>query len=96
MYTATTFSGLVSNIITQMQPIGAVLVGLALVYFIWGVAQVVLNAGDETKLEEGKKTMLWGVIALFVMVSLWGLATALSGSFGLQDTKVDKVDYVAP
>jgi len=43
---------------------------LALLYFFYGVAQYVRSAGDK---EEGKKIMWWGVIALFVMSSVWGL-----------------------
>jgi len=43
---------------------------LALLYFFYGVAQYIRSAGDK---EEGKKIMVWGVVALFVMSSVWGL-----------------------
>jgi hypothetical protein len=46
-------------------------VGLALLAFFWGVAQFIW--GGEDKREEGKKHMIWGVVGLFVMVSVWGL-----------------------
>jgi len=83
---APNFSGLVDNIITQMKPIVSLLVGLALVYFLWGIAQFILNSGDEAKREDAKRTMAWGVIALFVMVSFWALANLIANSLGLGPT----------
>jgi hypothetical protein len=56
---------------------------LALLYFLWGLANYVLNAGDEKKKEEGRNIMLWGTIALFVMVSVWGLVRALQETFDI-------------
>jgi hypothetical protein len=46
-------------------------VGLALLAFFWGVAQFIWG-GDE-KRAEGKQHMIWGIVGLFVMVSVWGL-----------------------
>jgi hypothetical protein len=50
---------------------------LALVFFFWGVAQYILKSGSEK--DEGKKIMVWGVIALFVMSSVWGIVSMLQG-----------------
>ena len=47
---------------------------LALVYFFWGVAQFILNdAGNDKTREEGKKKIIWSVVALFVFVSIYGI-----------------------
>lgn len=54
-----------------------VLCGLALVYFLYGMAMYVSVSGEESKKEEGRMRMLWGIIALFVIVSVWGLVTLL-------------------
>ena len=59
------------------------LIGLALVGFLWGVAQFILAADDVTKRKEGGKKMLWGIIALFVMISVWGLVAILASTFGV-------------
>lgn len=95
MYTASTFAGVIDNVLVQLRPIAGLLVGLALAYFLWGLAQFILNSSDAAKREDGKKTMLWGIIALFVMVSMWGLAGVISGSLQLDNTK-PPVDYVKP
>ena len=58
-------------------------IGLAVVIFLFGVIKYV-TAGDS---EEGRKTgrqmMLWGIIGLFVMVSVWGLVLVLNTSTGI-------------
>ena len=59
---------------------------LAFAFFIWGVVQYVLNDSDEGKKEKGKQFMVWGIIALFVMFSVWGLVKILSNTFGI-DTR---------
>jgi hypothetical protein len=60
---------------------------LALLYFFWGLAQYILSAGDEKKKEEGRNIMIWGTIALFTMVSVWGLARVLQDTFDLDATE---------
>jgi len=52
--------------------------GLALLAFFWGLAKFIFSAGDEEKRSEGKKIMIWGIIALFVMVSIWGIVIFVS------------------
>lgn len=49
---------------------------LALLYFLWGVAKYIRSVSPGSK-EEGKTIMIWGVVALFVMSSVWGLVRFL-------------------
>lgn len=63
---------------------------LAFLFFIWGVFRYVV-AGNEESRAEGQRIMLWGVIGLFVMVSVWGLVNLLTGSVNL-DTTLDGGD----
>ena len=55
-------------------------IGLALVYFVYGLAQYIGVSGQEAKKEEGRTRMLWGVIAMFVIISVWGLVTLLQAT----------------
>ncbi len=51
-----------------------VVAGVALLVFFWGLAMFIFKVGgDETAVKEGKTLMIWGIIALFVMVSIWGI-----------------------
>jgi hypothetical protein len=64
---------------------------LAVVIFIWGVVQYVINTDDEAKRAKGKQFMLWGIIALAVMVSVWGLVDVLGNTFGVTGGVIPKV-----
>ncbi|MBI2086729.1 MAG: hypothetical protein HYT69_00960 [Candidatus Zambryskibacteria bacterium] len=60
-----------------------VIAGLALLVFFWGLTRFILNvSGDEKAISEGKNLMVWGLIALFIMVSVWGILRFLSSEFG--------------
>ncbi|MFA5791497.1 MAG: hypothetical protein WC884_00455 [Candidatus Paceibacterota bacterium] len=60
---------------------------LAIVMFVWGVIKFfIINADEEAKRAQGKQFMIWGIIALTVMVSIWGLVGILGSTFGI-DTK---------
>ena len=62
-----------------------IIIAFAVVYFIYGIARYVL-AGDETAKEAAKDKIIYGIIGLFVMVSVWGLVNILVNTFGLDNT----------
>jgi heme/copper-type cytochrome/quinol oxidase subunit 2 len=74
--------GIFLSILTALIP---VIIGLALLYFFWGLAQYMLKVGDKTKQEEARNVMVWGVIIIFVMVSIWGLVGLLSATFNFNN-----------
>lgn len=60
-----------------LNPIVGVLSGVALVYFIWGVVQFVKSPDNETIRTTGKTHMLYGVIGLTIMVSVYGILNVI-------------------
>lgn len=86
--TLSTLGGLISS----ATPI---VVALALLYFFWGLATFILSAGDEEKRNKSRGVMIWGIIALFIIVSVWGLIGVVQETFGLsgdQDIQIPSVD----
>ena len=71
---------LMQNILGALTPI---VVGLALLYFFWGLAKYILAQGNDENKEDGKMIMVWGIIALFVMVSVWGIIGLLGQTTGV-------------
>ncbi|MBI2097655.1 MAG: hypothetical protein HYT46_01845 [Candidatus Vogelbacteria bacterium] len=83
----TTFKQLVEKIIESVfNPLVGLILAAALVYFLWGVFKYIQSAGDETKRKEGVNMMTYGIIALFVMVAVWGLVNVLKKTFPLDLT----------
>jgi uncharacterized membrane protein YidH (DUF202 family) len=56
---------------------------LAVVFFFWGLVKFVANADDEEAKKKAKNLMIWGMVAVFVMVSFWGLIGYIQQSAGL-------------
>lgn len=64
-----------------------VVFSLALLVFIWGLVKFISRTGgDEKAVTEGKKLMIWGLVALFIMVSIWGILRFFYGAFGFSRT----------
>jgi hypothetical protein len=57
--------------------------------FVWGVVKFFfINADEEAKRAQGKQYMIWGIIALAVMLSIWGLVSILGATFGIKTNSV--------
>lgn len=70
---------LASNYLNALVPL---LIGIAVVYFIWQVFNYTI-ASDEDKKKEAKTGIIWGIAGLFVMVSIWGLVAILQSTFSI-------------
>ena len=65
-----------------INPTIGVLVAIGLLVFFWGLAKFIFRVGgDEKAVEGGKKLMLWGLVALFVMVTVWGIVAFMEDAF---------------
>jgi uncharacterized membrane protein YraQ (UPF0718 family) len=56
------------------------------VAFIWGVIQFYLNPENEEKRKKGKSFIVGGLIALFVMVAMWGIVGIFTNTFNVGNT----------
>ena len=79
-----TLEDIINKVIEQIiNPLIPVLIGIGLIVFFWGIIQFVLNADSEEKRSTGRQHMMWGIIGLFVMVSVWGIIYLLQDFFGV-------------
>jgi zinc transporter ZupT len=81
-------TGIINNSIIPL------IFAVATVMFVWGVVQYfVINADEEKKRAQGKQFMIWGIVALAVMLSVWGLVGILGETFGVG---VSALPHVTP
>lgn len=76
----------VGDLVNTLIPI---VFALALLFFLWGLARYILAAGNEEAKEQGKRIMIWGIVALFIMASVWGIVAFLQDLFGVTETGID-------
>ncbi len=68
---------------------------LTVLVFLWGLFQMV-RSSDGAAREEARGYVIWGVVALFVMVSVWGLVNLLVRTFNLENTTPSNLQQLVP
>lgn len=68
------------QIVSALIPIAA---ALALLYFFWGLGKFILKAGDSDAQKEARGMMIWGIVALFIITSIWGITTFLGSQLNI-------------
>lgn len=77
--------GIVQTVLGFIIPM---LITLGIIYFIYGVIGYV-SAKDEEKRGEARGAMIYGIIGLFVIVSIWGLIGFLGNATGVDQGNID-------
>lgn len=68
----------VQRIINNLIPI---VISIALVLFLVGIVKFVASGGDEEARASARNMMIFGIIALFVMMTVWGFVKILGSTF---------------
>ena len=75
------FAELVGQFIGILSLVIPLLFSLSLLVIVWKIIDTwIINAGDVSKVDEGKKFVLYGVIVLVVMSGIWGILALLRAS----------------
>lgn len=63
---------------------------------IWGVILYFVNSDNDRKRTEIKGYLLWGVIGITVVFSIWAILTLVSGTFGWGAAGIPFISPPAP
>ena len=84
---------LVEGILGKLAPM---LIATAVIVLLVAIINYIRAGEEEEKREKAKSLMIYGIIGLFVMVSIWGLVAILSGTFNLSNDIPDTVNDLLP
>lgn len=87
-------SGLITDIGSIVNKIIPILFALALLGFFYGLVMYIF--GKEDNKDKAKKTMIWGVVALFIMASIWGLVSFIGSAVGVDQGAAPDVENLIP
>lgn len=93
------FAGLIKVFTDLLNLLIPILISLAVLAFLTGVAIFILRSDNETERSKGKQFMFWGIIGLFVMTSFWGIVNILEDTFFKKPsygTVIEKDQYILP
>jgi len=74
-------TGIVGALSTVVVP---VIFAFAFAAFVWGVLNYFfLHGGDEAKRAEGRQFVLWGILGMVVLFSVWGFVNIMLSTLGI-------------
>lgn len=80
--------GVIRYLIEILALLNPILFSLAFVVFFWGLSKFILNSGNKDEIEKGKNYMMWGIIALFILVSFRVIISFVSDDLGLGNATI--------
>ncbi|MCK5095807.1 MAG: hypothetical protein KAR24_00435 [Candidatus Pacebacteria bacterium] len=72
------FLGTFKEILMKLVPI---IVSIAVVVFLVGVTKFIRSADQPQEREQGRHLIVYGIVTLFVMLSMWGLVAFIVNTF---------------
>ncbi len=80
----------VNSLSTKILGIGStivyILVAAAVLFIVWNVVMYLIKGKGEEGRGAAGMNILWGIVGLFIIVSIWGLVNILTNTFGTQPT----------
>ncbi|MFA6515005.1 MAG: hypothetical protein WCT42_01940 [Candidatus Paceibacterota bacterium] len=72
-----------------INPLIVLLFALAVVYFLYGLLKYLLSPDNEEIRKTSKDHMLWGVIGMFIMISVFGIMSLILNTVGEEKINVN-------
>jgi len=85
--TLDSFIGNVDRMI--INPLILFLFALAVVYFLYGVLEFIMNQDNEEAKTKGKSHMLWGIIGITIMMGAFTIMTILLSTLGISSSEIN-------
>ena len=82
------FKSLILTILSIMGILIPILFFGAFIVFFWGLSKFILNSGVPAEIQKGKNYMIWGVLALFILISFRTIIGLVTDEFGFGDASV--------
>ncbi len=73
-----------------INPLILTIFAVALAIFLYGVVQFILNPSNEELRKTGKSHMMWGVVGMTIMVSVFAIMQIILNTVGEKGIKIDR------
>ena len=86
-----------------VNPLIKLFFAIAIIYFLYGMLEFILNQSNDEKKTDGKSHMFWGVVGIAIMLGVWGIISMIvntipgvSNNIKITDPNSGKVQIVIP
>jgi uncharacterized membrane protein YidH (DUF202 family) len=81
-------NAMINTFITNLEkviinPLIYFLFALAVVYFLYGVLEFLMNQANEEKKTSGKSHMIWGIVGITIMIGVWTIMGMILSTLGI-------------
>ena len=83
--------GLTNRLTSLANTFISILITLAFIFIIWHVVMYIIKASDEVARKAHRSGVIWGIVGLAIILSIWGLVNILVNTF-----RTDNNVYNAP
>jgi len=66
-----------------INPIIILAFAVALLVFFWGLVQFIMSETADAKRKDGSKKIIYGLLGMFVMLSVYGIIRLILDTFGI-------------
>lgn len=77
--TLTTLINIFIDIFKTLLPF---LAALAFFVFLIGVARYIKSSGSEKDTKDSKNLLIWGIVGMFILVTIWGIISFIKSELG--------------
>ncbi len=88
---------LIVNINQQIiSPLIGLIFAAGFVLFLYGVFKFLAGADNESDRSTGKQHMVWGIIGMFIMISVFGIMSMIINTFGIDQGTLRTTGLTVP
>lgn len=95
--TAPALKDILINFNNTLQPLAMLIIGLGVLFLMWNIADYIMaGSGDPKEAKKAATMISYSIIALFVMISVWGLVNVIQNTLGIYSTSAPTNPTVQP
>ncbi|MDP3988657.1 MAG: hypothetical protein Q8P93_00245 [bacterium] len=94
--TSTNIPSVLVTFTVLLSLIPTILLALAIIYFMYGLAIYILGASKSENRSQAIEIMIWGGIAIFVMVTITSIIRVVQNTFGIYGDDAINAPRVTP
>src|SRR3990167_2754683 len=72
-----------------INPLILFLFALAVVFFLWGMLEFILNQQSEEAKTTGKSHMIWGIVGIAIMLGVWTILNIVLNTLNIPKSEID-------
>ena len=80
-----TFKDIIDEILSIINTLIPIIISLAFIVFFWGLSKFILGSNNQADINKGKQYMLWGIIAIFIMLTFKTIISLVATDLGIGD-----------